>query len=180
MGPIGPMSLPATSTRGRRVLLAAVTALIAARPLVAADDPGRVPMSTATGHLYLTAGWFIVLAGWAVWNAWANPGRWLIGAVGLGLIATAGLVALRAVWAPDRWLAWRVAWDWLSVAAAFVVVRQVAVDRDDARGLFAVVAATGVAALATPIVPRLATLAGWEWPTTRTTTPEFWIILAEP
>src|SRR6476660_6563463 len=98
--------------RGRRVLLAAVTALIAARPLVTAGDPGRVPMSTATGHLYLTAGWFVVLAGWAIWNAWANPGRRLVGLVGLGLIATAGLVAARASWAPDRWLAWRTAWDW--------------------------------------------------------------------
>src|SRR5947209_713108 len=99
--------------RGRRVLLAAVTALIAARPLVTAGDPGRVPMSTATGHVYLTAGWFVVLAGWAVWNAWANPGRRLVGLVGLGLIATAGLVAARASWAPDRWLAWRTAWNWV-------------------------------------------------------------------
>src|SRR4051794_3634146 len=133
-----------------RVLLAAATALIAARPLVVADDPGRVPMSTATGHLFLTAGWFAALAGWAVWSAWAKPGRRVVGWVGAGLVVTAGLVAVRAAWAPDRWLAWRVAWDWLAVAAAFVVVRQLAADRDDARGLFAVVLATGVAALASP------------------------------
>ncbi|HEY1376105.1 MAG TPA: hypothetical protein VGF55_04895, partial [Gemmataceae bacterium] len=128
-----------------RVLLAAVTALIAARPLVGAADPGRVPMSTATGHLFLTAGWFLVLAAWAVWNAWAKPGRRVVGWVGAGLIVTAGLVAVRAAWAPDRWLAWRVAWDWLAIAAVFVVARQLAVDRDDVRGLFAVVLATGVA-----------------------------------
>jgi hypothetical protein len=140
-----------------------VTALIAATPLVSAGDVGRVPMSTATGHFYLTAGWFIVLAGWAIWNAWAKPGRRVVGLVGFGLIVTAALVATRATWAPNRWLAWNTAWDWLSVAAAFVVVRQVA-DREDDHRLFAVVLATGIAAIAALVPEHVAAMAGWSWP----------------
>ena len=150
--------------RGQRILLTTVTALIAATPLVSAGDLGHVPMSTATGHFYLTAGWFTALAGWAIWNAWTKPGRRMVGVVGLGLIVTAGLVAARAVWAPNRWLAWGTAWDWMSIAAAFVVVRQIAVETEDIRGLFAVVVATGVAAIAALVPERIAAMVGWSWP----------------
>jgi hypothetical protein len=144
----------------RHLLLGLVTALIAARPLVTTPDPGRLPMSTATGHLWLTLGWFLALVGWAVWNAWAAPGRRVIGAVGVGLLATAGLVALRAAWAPYQCLAWRVAWDWASCVAAFVVVRQLVADQDDARGLLAVILATSMTVIWTDVPQRVVHLLG--------------------
>ena len=143
------------SDRGRRVLLALVTALIAAQPLVAAGDVGRVPMSTATGHYYLTAGWFVVLAGWAVWNAWAKPGRRIGGLVGAGFDCDGRLDRGASGVAPNRWLAWGTAWDWAGVAAAFVVVRQVAVATDDQRCVFAVLITTAVSALANDALIRI-------------------------
>src|SRR3954447_26428364 len=96
----------------RHCLLAVITALVAARPLVPAD-----PESAAGA--WLTFGWLVALAAWAVWHAWAKPGVRIGGLVAAGLAATAALVVIRtATGVPYQWLGWRVAWEWVGLVAA--------------------------------------------------------------
>jgi hypothetical protein len=152
------------SERLRRILFALTAALIAAQPMFATANGDGPP--TPIAGLTLTLGWLVVFAGWSVWHAIVNPGRSLGGPVAIGLIATAGIATARAAFgASNNWLATLAAWQWVAVPAAFIVVRQLTTVRDDARGLMAVLVATGTAALCVHAAPFLVRLFGFTWQT---------------
>ena len=130
------------------------------------SSPGDAPPAPLAG-LSLTLGWLLVLAGWALWNAIALPGRALGGYVALGFLLLVAILAGRAVAGTSNpWLATLSTWQWVALPAAFLIARQLTAEPDDARGLVAVLVATGVAALAVHVAPLLSGVFGIHWPTT--------------
>jgi hypothetical protein len=152
------------SERLRRILLALTAALIAAQPMTAGTIRDGPP--TPIAGLTLTLGWFVVFAGWALWQAFANPGRSIGEPIALGLLATAIVVAARTAFGTsNNWLSTLSAGQWLAVPAIFIAVRQLSIERDDARGLVAVMVATGSAALCVHLAPYFARMFSLSWPT---------------
>jgi hypothetical protein len=150
--------------RLRRIVLALTAALIAAQPMIT-SFVGDGPPAPLAG-LTLTLGWFAVFACWGVWQALVNPGRSIAGPIVAGLAATTGVIAARATWGTSNsWLSLLMAWRWAALPCVFLVVRQLTVDRDDARGMVAVLMATGAATMCVHIGPILAAPLGLDWPT---------------
>jgi O-antigen ligase len=129
-----------------RLLLGWTAALLAARPLVAGEDPGLLsPLSHPAG-MVLTLGWFVALVGWAAWRVWTRDETLRTsGGVGLALLALAGLFVLGSfAVAAYRQPAWLSAWEWVSYVSAFFVVRQIARTPEDNHGLLCVLIAGAV------------------------------------
>src|SRR5437870_8548815 len=88
---------PGSDNRGpeilRRSLLAFITALIVARPLVLGEDPGLLNRLSSAWSLVLTLLWFAAAIGWAVWRAWSRQ-TWRASGVEAGLVGVAALMWL--------------------------------------------------------------------------------------
>src|SRR5262249_21711457 len=129
----------------RRVLLGLVTALLVARPLLPGEDPGRTLPTTGTAGLAVIFLWLLAAAGWAGWRAWSRQPRWRGSAVECGLLAVALSAFLSAgVAAGYKHPAWLIAWEWLTLVAAFCLIRQLAQSEQENRCLLAAFLATGV------------------------------------
>jgi hypothetical protein len=82
---------------------------------------------------------------WGVWRAWSGESLWHGGRVELALLALVGVQFVAAgVAAQYKHAAWLVAWEWLVVLAAFVLVRQLAAPSGEHRLFVAAVLATAV------------------------------------
>jgi O-antigen ligase len=140
-----PLSLTAGQEMLRRVLLALVTGLIVARPLVATEDPGlREAVPDPTGPV-LTWLWLIALFGWSVWRFWTrrdgHPFDLLEGA----LFAVVGFAVLSSAFAARyKYAAWLGSWEWLSIVVAFYLVRRLASWQGAGHGFLAALLAVGV------------------------------------
>ncbi len=77
LAPNGPVLL-------RRLLLALVTALIVARPLVLGEDPGLLANLADPWGMVLTLLWLAAAAGWAAWRFWLRPASQGAGTRGQG------------------------------------------------------------------------------------------------
>lgn len=149
----------------RRLLLALVTALIVARPLVLGEDAGLSISLADPWGMVLTLLWLLAAVGWAAWRYWlrsspyqpavalsgtdplAGAASWYGGMVQTALLATVALVFVSAeVAARYKFPARLIAWEWFGLFVSFFVVRQLAITSDEQHGLFAVVLA-GVVAL---------------------------------
>src|SRR5436305_1286827 len=76
--PPKPQPIP-VSILSDRVLVGAFAALVAARPLVAGDDPGRLRLTSSAGPVSFTLLLLVVLVGFAVWRlafGRGRPARW--------------------------------------------------------------------------------------------------------
>src|SRR3954467_1840346 len=88
-----PVPFPVLSDR---VLVGAFAALVAARPLVAGDDPGRLRLTSSGGPVSCPLCLLLVLIGFAVWRVAfgrGRPARWpvvpfLLAAVGVTAFAS--------------------------------------------------------------------------------------------
>lgn len=143
------MTSTATETTGtellRRVLLGAITAWIVARPLVLGEDPGMLSFVTDEHGLVLTLLWFLTALGWAGWRAWTGKGRWGVDAIEGCLFLIAGLMFVSAIrGASYKHPAYLIAWEWLALAVAFVLVRRLAVTAADQHRLLAALVASAV------------------------------------
>jgi hypothetical protein len=140
---------PATTDRRtemlRRLLLALITALIVARPLVLGEDPGLLDRLTNAWSLLLSLLWFLAVAGWAVWRAWSGQTTWRGSGVEAGLFSVAALLWLSAgVAAHYKHPAILIASEWLVLFCAFCLVRQLSRTPEDDRGLMAAFLASAV------------------------------------
>jgi hypothetical protein len=139
------------------VLVGALTALVVARPLVAADDPGRLRLTSGGGSLTLNLFTLLLLLGWSIWNGLSRrpAGRGALGA--LSLLVVAGLYFLSAgVAASYQRPGWFIAWDWVIVAALFYLTRQLANEPGMSEGLFGAVLASAVSLSAVAVYQEIA------------------------
>jgi hypothetical protein len=161
----------------RRFLLGLTTALIVARSLLPAEDPGLIDPCSNPLSLSLSVLWLLGLSGWCTWRLWARQPDWYAGAVEAGLLIVVLLLFVStAATASYQHPAWIVSWEWAGFLAAFVLVRQVARGSAEQRGVFAALLATGVClavqscvqrALPTPVVHPLQRLDPSSWPQLR-------------
>src|SRR5262245_1905992 len=71
----------------RRALLGLATALVVARALVPAEDPGLLDPRSNPLALAVPLAWLAGLVGWAAWRLWSGRGTLYAGAVDLALLA---------------------------------------------------------------------------------------------
>jgi hypothetical protein len=129
----------------RRLLLALLTALIVARPLVLGEDPGLLDRLSNAWSLLVGLLWFVAAVGWAVWRAWSGQTTWRGSAVEAGLLAVVALIGVSAVGAAHyKHPALLVASEWLVLLCAFCLVRQLARTPEDNHGLLAALLANAV------------------------------------
>ncbi len=149
--------LAAGPSRLRRALLGLAAALVVARTLLPAEDPGLLESSSNALALVVPFLWFVALAGWAAWRWWAQRPAWYAGAVEAGLFAVVFFAFLATpAAASNRHAAWLVSWEWAGLFAAFFLARQLARDAADARGLLAALLASGVCLAAQSLWQRAA------------------------
>jgi len=101
-----------------RALVGALAALVAARPLAAGDDPGRLRLTSGTGAVSFNLCVFVVLFGAVLYRAVSGGGRPRWALVPL-LLAGVGVAAFWSSQLPDRYArpGLFVAWEWGAVAA---------------------------------------------------------------
>jgi tetratricopeptide (TPR) repeat protein len=149
----------------RRAAIILVTGLIVARPLILGEDP-TLQVSTKlldTSSLVLTMFWLVAAAMWGLWRLWARQGTWYGGAVEAALFAVILLTCAGAAFvAPYKHAAWLQAWEWVAAGAGFVLLRQLAVTREEQHCFFAVLLAGAVPLSAYALYQR-----GVEMPKTR-------------
>lgn len=144
----------------RRFVILLVTGLVVARPLVLGEDPGLTDPLSDPGSLLLVLLWLVAGVLWGVWRAWSGDSTWHGGLVELGLLALVGTQFLAAgVAAHYQRAAWLVAWEWLAVLAAFVLIRQLSAAAEEHRLFLAAVMATAVCLSAQAVYQ-----AGWTIP----------------
>jgi O-antigen ligase len=130
----------------RRTLLVLVTGLLVARPVIPGEAPGLISDLEGPGGLSLTLLWLLACVGWASWRLWTGIGDFRFGQVEFGLFALAGLVFLSAGMAATyKFPAWLTAWEWLGLALAFFLVRQLAAGPEEQHGLYCALLAGAVA-----------------------------------
>lgn len=130
----------------RRILLAGLTALIVARPLVLGEDPGLLlsRLSDASG-LVLTLAWLMLAVGWAAWCAWSKQEGRTVNAVEMALAGVVLLIVLSAAFSVGyKHPAWLISWEWLVLFLVYFLVRRLPRRDGDSRRLLAAVLATGV------------------------------------
>jgi hypothetical protein len=129
----------------RRVTIILVTALIVARPLVLGENPGMESDPFDTSNLMLTMMWLVAAAMWGLWRLWARQTVWYGGTVEACLFAVVLLTCGAAAFvAPYKHPARLIAWEWVALGLAFVLLRQLAVTPDERRCFFAVLLAGAV------------------------------------
>lgn len=129
----------------QRVLLALVTALVVARPLVPTEDPGlRAALPDASG-MVLTWLWIVTGLGWAIWHFWTRRDGLKIDLIEACLFVIVGLMLLSSYYsARYKFTAWLETWEWLSFVIVFCVVRRLASSPNAAHGLLSALLATAV------------------------------------
>jgi O-antigen ligase len=122
-----------------------VTALLVARAQVIGEDPGLLTPLSGTATLVLSVAWLVAAVGWAARRAWSGLTTWRGSGVELGLLAVVAVQFLSAAGAaPYKHPAWLVAWEWGVLLVGFALVRQLAREEGDNRGLLAALLATAV------------------------------------
>jgi len=129
-----------------RMLVGAFTALVAARPLVTGDDPGRLRLTSGAGPVSFTLLLLAALVGFAVWRVAfgrGRPARWA--AVPL-LLAGIGVVAFVSSRLSDRYArpGLFIAWEWIGLAVAVYLALRLTASANDSRGLLNVLLASAV------------------------------------
>jgi len=129
-----------------RVLVGAFAALVAARPLVAGDDLGRLRLTSGGGPVSFTLCLLLVLIGFAVWRVAfgrGRPARWPVVPV---LLAAVGIVAFASSRLGDRYArpGLFVGWEWIGLAVAAYLARRLTASANDSRGLINLVVASAV------------------------------------
>ena len=125
----------------RRMLLIVVTGLIVARPFLLGEDPTlKAPLEDLdTSGLLLTMLWFFAAVMWGVWRLWSRTATWYGGLLEASLFAVVLLTFAGAAWvAPYKFPALLMAWEWLALATAFFLVRQLAVSEEEQHRFFCV------------------------------------------
>lgn len=141
----------------RRVLLGLTSALVVARALLPADDPGLLDPASNPLALAVPLFCFLGLFAWAMGRAMTGQTVWYSGAVEVGLAGLVAVFFLSTVTSASlRHAAWLVSWEWAGLFAAFFLVRQLARRPADGRALLAVLLATGVCLAAQSLAQRLA------------------------
>jgi hypothetical protein len=129
-----------------RTLVGAFAALVAARPLVAGDDPGRLRLTSGGGPVSFTLCLLVVLVGFAVWRAAfgrGQPAQWAFVPLLLSTVAVAAFYSSRL---PDRYArpGLFIAWEWVGLAVAYYLTRRLTASANDSRGLLNVLLASAV------------------------------------
>jgi hypothetical protein len=129
-----------------RTLVGAFAALVAARPLVAGDDPGRLRLTSGGGSVSFTLCLLVVLIGFCVWRAAFGRGRaarWAIVPLGLTGLAIAAFLSSRL---GDRYArpGLFIAWEWVALAVGYYLTRRLAASPNDSRGMLNVLLASAV------------------------------------
>jgi O-antigen ligase len=136
---------PAAGELLRRVLLLLVTALLVARPAVLGEDPGMTDELSDAGGLVLNLLWVAAALGWAAWRLLTRKGDWHVGLVEAALLVLVVLVFVSGESAARyKHPARLIAWEWVGLLLAFVVVRHLAARPDDGRALYAALLAGAV------------------------------------
>src|SRR3954471_6146176 len=138
-----PVPFPVLSDR---ILVGAFAALVAARPLVAGDDPGRLRLTSSGGPVSFTLCLFLVLIGFAVWRVAfgrGRPARWPVVPI---LLAAVGVIAFASSRLGDRYArpGLFVGWEWIGLAVAAYLARRLTASANDSRGLINLVVASAV------------------------------------
>jgi O-antigen ligase len=129
----------------RRVLLALMTALVVARPLVLGEDPGLLDRLSSSSGLVLSMLWFAAAAGWAAWLAWSRQGIVRLGWIEVGFAVVVALVFTTAAAAAHyKHPAMLIAWEWVAFLLAFSLVRQLVRTPQEGHSLLAAILATAV------------------------------------
>ena len=129
----------------RALLLALVTALLVARPLVLGEDPGMTNPLTGASSFVLSLLWFVAGLLWAVWRLWSRKGEWFGGAVEAALAVFVVLVFVTAGWgAQYQHAAMLIAWEWVVMLLACSIVRQIARSPRESQCLLAILLASAV------------------------------------
>jgi O-antigen ligase len=157
--PISPPPVP--PTRGqellRRALLGLATALIVARGLVPSEDAALLnPQSNPLG-LAIPLLWLCGLVTWAAWRIWSSAPWYGTLVEGAFFLLVAFFFLATAVRASYKHPAWLISWEWLGIFAAFFLIRQIARNPSDQRGLLASLLATGIGLAGQSLVQR-------QWP----------------
>jgi hypothetical protein len=129
-----------------RVLVGAFAALVVARPLVDAADPGRLRLTTGTGPVSFNLVLFALLGIAAVRRAiYGGPRLGRSALVPLLLLGVA-VVAVTGTSMGERYArpGLFIAWEWAALAAAFVLARVLTPSAEDARGVRNVLVASVV------------------------------------
>ncbi|HMC88140.1 MAG TPA: O-antigen ligase family protein, partial [Gemmataceae bacterium] len=127
----------------RRGLLAMVTALLVARPLVLGEDPGLQYSLSSVSGLIVSMLWLVTAVAWAAWRARFGQGTGIFGWVEAGLATVVALVFLSSLaGAHYKHPAILIACEWLIVFLVLLLVRQLARRPEDLRGLMAVMVAS--------------------------------------
>jgi hypothetical protein len=122
-----------------------VTALLVARPVVLGEDPGMTDELSDAGGQVLNLLWMAAGLSWAVWRLLTRKGDWYGGLVEAALLVLVVLVFASAESAARyKHPARLIAWEWVGLLLAFVVVRHLAVRPDDGHGLYAALLAGAV------------------------------------
>ncbi len=108
------------------------------------EDPGRQLLDTGGIGPLLTLLWLLLMVGWGAWRAWSQKGDWHGSLVEVGLLAVTGAMFVSAESAAAKNPARLIAWEWVGVLTAFLVVRQLVRSPRENRALLAAVLATGV------------------------------------
>jgi len=140
----------------RRVLLGAVTALLVARPMALGEDPGRQHSPEAASGVLLNLLWLIAAVAASIWAAATGRSFWRGGGIALALLFVAATIGVSAeATACYRYPAWLLVWEWATLAMAFLLVRSLTADRDDA--------VTGIANVFAASAVSLAAFAVYQW-----------------
>jgi putative inorganic carbon (HCO3(-)) transporter len=131
----------------RKCLLALVTALLVARPLVlgGGEDPGLLADQSDPSGLALLLLWIGGLAAWCGWRLWSGQADFRGGLVELSLLGVVicmfiGAEAAATYKHPAR----LIAWEWLGFLTAFVLVRQLTLTPEERHGLYTAMLASAV------------------------------------
>lgn len=140
----------------QKVLVAGATALLVARPLVPGEDSGLLADPSQTADLVLTQLWLVLAACWAGWRLWSRRSDWYAGLADLALLGVVVGMCIAAVRAARyQHPAWLRAGDWVGFLAAFVLLRQLAVNEAEQLGFFAALQASAVALAVQALGQRL-------------------------
>ena len=184
-----PVSLP-ISLFLERTLVAALTALVVARPLVSGDDPGRLRLTSGTGPVSFNFCVLLLLLATTLWRAFHVRHRgssWLIVPL---LLANVGIVASISSLLSDRYArpGLFIAWEWISLAAIVYLARRLVAAHADSRGLLNAIVASAVSvaglglyqSLSGPLDLRRMDVVVTDSPKTLAGTDEFYPELNQP
>ncbi len=132
-----------------RSLVAALTALIVARPLVSGEDPGRLRLTAGTGPVSFNFCVLLLLFATTLWRVLhvRHRASWPIVPL---LLASVGMVAYISSQLADRYArpGLFVAWEWISLAGIVYLTRRLAASHADSRGLLNAIVASAVSVAA--------------------------------